>query len=154
MIRPARTDEADAVRDLVLAAYQRYVPIIGTKPGPMLDDYGARIAASQVWVLEDAHGIAGIVVLENGPNAFVLDNIAVAPGRQGQGIGRQLLDFAETEAARLGWDHITLYTNALMTENIAIYSTRGYRELERRTEKGFSRIYMAKRLTAAPESQA
>ena len=57
-----------------------------------------------------------------------------------------LLDFAEAEAARCGWETITLYTNALMIENIAIYAARGYVERERRTEKGFDRVYMDKRL--------
>jgi GNAT superfamily N-acetyltransferase len=146
MIRKARTAEADLVRDVVVSAYQRYVAVIGTEPGPMLDDYAARIAADQVWVLEDTAGIAGVLVLEDGPDCFLLDNIAIRPDRQGQGFGRVLLNLAETEAARCGWDTITLYTNALMTENIAIYAARGYLERERRTEKGFDRVYMDKRL--------
>jgi len=86
-------------------------------------------------------------VLENGPDCFLLDNIAVRPGRQGLGFGRKMLDFAETEAARCGWAAITLYTNALMAENIAIYAARGYVERERRTEKGFDRVYMVKPLS-------
>jgi GNAT superfamily N-acetyltransferase len=112
----------------------------------MLDDYAARIAAGQVWVQEESGAIDGILVLENGPDCFLLDNIAVRPGRQGRGIGRQLLDFAEAEAARLGWAAVTLYTNALMHDNIAIYTARGYVERERRREKGFDRVYMEKRV--------
>jgi GNAT superfamily N-acetyltransferase len=146
MIRKARADEADAVRNLVFAAYERYVAVIGTAPGPMLDDYAARIAADQAWLLDDAGEIAGVLVLEDGPDCFLLDNIAIRPDRQGQGSGRLLLDFSEAEAARAGWDTITLYTNALMVENIAIYTARGYVERERRTEKGFDRVYMEKRL--------
>jgi GNAT superfamily N-acetyltransferase len=145
-IRKARTEEADAARDVVLAAYQRYVAIIGSPPGPMLDDYAARVQANQLWVLDDDGVIAGILVLEDGPDYFLLDNIAVRPDRQGYGFGRLLLDFAEQEAARRGWDTITLYTNALMTENLAIYAARGYVERERRTEKGFDRVYMEKQL--------
>ena len=147
MIRPARPDEADAVRDVVLAAYQRYVAVIGTEPAPMLDDYAVRIAADQVWVLQDADTIAGVLVLENAPDHFLLDNIAIHPDQQGRGFGRMLLDFAETEATRHGHHSITLYTNALMTENIAIYTARGYVEQDRRAEKGFNRVYMEKRLT-------
>jgi GNAT superfamily N-acetyltransferase len=146
MIRPATAAEADPVRDVVLAAYNRYVALIGTPPGPMLDDYAARIAADQVWVLEDRVGIAGVLVLEDGPAYFLLDNIAVLPDRQGFGFGRLLMDFAEAEAARRGWDTVTLYTNALMVENISIYTARGYVERERRRENGFDRVYMAKRL--------
>jgi GNAT superfamily N-acetyltransferase len=146
MIRPAHGNEADALRDVVLIAYQHYVATIGRPPAPMLDDYAARIGAGQAWVFEDLGGVAGVLILEDGPDCFLLDNIAVRPDRQGLGIGRQLLDFAEAEAARCGWDAITLYTNALMVANIAIYSARGYVEYERRAEKGFERIYMRKRL--------
>ena len=146
MIRPARADEAGVVRDVVLSAYQRYVAVIGQAPGPMLDDYAARIAADQVWVVDDERGIAGILVLEDAPEHVLLDNIAVRPDRQGAGIGRLLLDFAEAEAVRRGRTAIVLYTNVLMVENIAIYAGRGYAEQERRTEQGFDRVYMRKRL--------
>ena len=146
MIRPARSAEAAAVRNVVLAAYERYVAVIGTQPGPMLDDYNARIAAGQAWVLEVANEIAGVLVLEDGPDCFLLDNIAIRPDRQGIGYGRQLMDFAEAQAARRGWQAVTLYTNALMTKNIAIYTKRGYTQQDRRTEKGFDRIYMTKAL--------
>jgi GNAT superfamily N-acetyltransferase len=146
LIRKARSDEVAEARDVVLAAYQRYVAIIGSPPAPMRDDYAVRYSAGQLWVLDDDGVIAGVLVLEDGPSCFMLDNIAVRPDRQGRGFGRLLLDFAEQEAARCGWDTITLYTNALMTENLAIYAGRGYVERERRSEKGFARVYMEKRL--------
>lgn len=57
-----------------------------------------------------------------------------------------LLDFAETKAARRRWDAVTLYTNALLVKNIAIYAARGYVERARQTAKGFDRVYMEKRL--------
>jgi ribosomal protein S18 acetylase RimI-like enzyme len=148
VIRKARPAEADAVRDVVLSGYGRYVAIIGRAPGPMLDDYAARIAADQVWVLEDAGEVAGVLVLEDGPDRFLLDNIAIRPDRQARGFGRLLMDFSEAEAARCGWHAITLYTHVLMAENIAIYTARGYAERERRTENGFDRVYMEKPLRA------
>ena len=146
MIRQALAHEAAEVRGVVLSAYQRYVAVIGTMPGPMLDDYAMRIAADQVWVLEEAGEVVGVLVLEERPNLFLLDNIALRPDRQGLGLGRLLLDFAEAEAERRGWDTITLYTHALMAENIAIYTGRGYAQTARRTENGFDRIYMQRRL--------
>jgi N-acetylglutamate synthase-like GNAT family acetyltransferase len=144
VIRKARLEEADAVRSVVVAAYQHYIRVIGRPPAPMTDDYAARIAADQVWVLEDDSGLAGVLVLEDGPDCFLLDNIAIRPDRQNLGYGRQLLDLAEAEAVRCGWKTVTLYTNALMSDNIAIYSGRGYQEASRKVERGFSRVYMAK----------
>ena len=144
MIRPAEPGEAEILRDVVHAAYGHYVARIGKSPGPMLDDYAVRIAAGQAWVLEDAGRIAGVLVLEEQADAFLLDNIAVRPECQGTGHGRTLMEFAEAEAWRRGWREIRLYTHALMTENQALYRRLGYVEIGRVTEKGFDRVYMAK----------
>lgn len=146
MIRPAYVQEADAVRDIVHAAYAHYIPRLGKPPGPMLDDYGQRIAQQQVWVLQDAAKLVGVLVLEATADGFLLDNIAVLPDSHGKGHGRALLEFAETEALRRGYPAIDLYTHALMTENIALYTRIGYVETHRLSEKGYDRIYMSKRL--------
>jgi GNAT superfamily N-acetyltransferase len=147
-IRPALPQEAGEVRAVVRAAYQHYVPIIGREPMPMTDDYEKRIADQQVWVLIDDAALAGVLVLEELADCFMLENIAIAPDRKGQGLGRVLLDFAEAQAFRAGWNEITLYTNVLMTDNIAIYTRRGYVERERVVEHAFSRVYMVKPLAA------
>jgi ribosomal protein S18 acetylase RimI-like enzyme len=146
VIRVADAADAAAAHAIVDAAYRGYIPRIGKSPGPMLDDYAKRIADGQVWVLEVAGEMIGILVLEETPDELLLDNIAVAPDQQGKGHGRTLLDFAEAEAMHRGWNEIRLYTNALMTENVALYRRIGYVETSRVTEKGFDRVYMAKRL--------
>jgi GNAT superfamily N-acetyltransferase len=110
----------------------------------MRDDYVARIAQDQVWVADESGVLVAVLVLKRLADGLLLDNIAVRGDRQGLGYGRVLLDFAESEARRQGWNAIRLYTNALMTKNIAIYSARGYVETERRIEKGFDRVYMRK----------
>jgi GNAT superfamily N-acetyltransferase len=146
MIRAARPDDADTVREVVHAAYHHYIGRIGKPPGPMLDDYAQRIADGQAWVLDDAGRITGILVLEETPGGLLLDNIAVLPDQQGKGVGRTILEFAETEARRRGYPVISLYTHELMTENIALYTRIGYVETRRVTEKGYDRVYMTKRL--------
>jgi GNAT superfamily N-acetyltransferase len=148
MIRQAGADDTAAVREIVDAAYRPYIARIGKPPGPMLDDYAKRIAGGEVWVLDEAGGIVGILVLEPLADGLLLDNIAVAPDRHGKGHGRALLEFAEAEAVRRGWHDIRLYTHALMTENIALYQRIGYVETARVSEKGFDRVYMRKLLDA------
>ncbi|HUB47530.1 MAG TPA: GNAT family N-acetyltransferase [Acetobacteraceae bacterium] len=147
MIRLAAETEAESVQQVVHAAYRHYVARIGKPPGPMLDDYAARISDGQVWVLEDAGRIAGILVLDEQADRFLLDNVAVRPECQGSGFGRVLMEFAEAEARRRGWPEIVLYTHVLMTENQALYKRLGYVETGRVSEKGFARVYMTKRLT-------
>jgi ribosomal protein S18 acetylase RimI-like enzyme len=145
-IRVATLADAAAVAEIVDAAYRPYIPRIGKPPGPMLDNYQKRISNGQAWVLESADEIVGILVLEETPDGFLLDNIVVSPDRQGSGYGRILLNFAEAEAVRRGWSEIRLYTHALMTENIVLYRRIGYVETKRVTEKGFDRVYMTKPL--------
>jgi ribosomal protein S18 acetylase RimI-like enzyme len=142
VIRPAIADDAEAMRDVVHAAYAHYVPRLGKPPGPMLDDYAARIAAGQAWVLQDAARIVGLLVLEDRPDALLLDNVAVRPECQGAGHGRALMAFAAAEARRRGFRRIVLYTHVLMTENQELYRRIGYVETRRVTEHGFDRVYM------------
>ena len=102
----------------------------------MLDDYAARVSEGTVWVLEEEAMIAAIIVLLPAPNYLLLDNIAVSPARQGSGLGRQLLAFAETEALRRGYREIRLYTHRTMVENQRLYASIGYQEMGRGTEAG------------------
>ncbi|MFX8999726.1 GNAT family N-acetyltransferase, partial [Acinetobacter baumannii] len=44
-----------------------------------------------------------------------------SPDRQGRGLGRRLIAFADAEARRLGLPEIRLYTHVTMTGNIALY---------------------------------
>ena len=145
-IRLARSEDVEAVRQIVRAAYGHYVARLGKPPGPMLDDYGQRVADKQAWVLEDEGEPAGVLVLEDGDGGLLLDNLAVSPATQGRGYGRALIAFAEQEARRRGYAEVRLYTNALMTENLALYGRLGFRETGLVTEKGYERVYMAKAL--------
>jgi ribosomal protein S18 acetylase RimI-like enzyme len=145
-IRPAEPADQPAIERVVHDAYIGYVARIGKQPGPMLDDYGTLIAAGEAWVLEDAGPIVGVLILLAAPDHLLLDNIAVAPARQGSGVGRRLLDFAEAEARRRGLREIRLYTHELMVENQALYRRIGYVETHRAEQAGFRRVFMRKPL--------
>jgi ribosomal protein S18 acetylase RimI-like enzyme len=150
MIRGARTEDRETVEAIVRAAYSIYIPRMGKPPGPMLDDYDVLIADGAVNVLEEHDGvIAAILVLLPKPDHLLLDNIAVRPDRQGQGLGRKLIAFAETEARRLGHHEVRLYTHETMTENIALYTRLGFVETGRGQEAGYNRVFMTKRLGKA-----
>jgi GNAT superfamily N-acetyltransferase len=147
MIRRAQPTDRAAVEQIVRDAYSMYIERIGKPPGPMLDDYAALIADGTVSVLEDGDGtIVAIIVLLPKPDHLLLDNIAVRPDRQGHGLGRQLIAFAEAEARRLGHAELRLYTHQKMTENIALYARLGFVETGRGQEAGYDRAFMTKRL--------
>ncbi|HJU18312.1 MAG TPA: GNAT family N-acetyltransferase [Stellaceae bacterium] len=151
MIRPAQPADRAAVEAVVEAAYSVYVARIGKKPGPMLDDYGRLIGGGAVSVFAETDGaVAGILVLLPKPDHLLLDNIAVCPERQGRGIGRALIAFAESEARRRGYREIRLYTHEKMTENIALYQRLGFVEAGRGHEAGYDRVFMRKPIADCP----
>jgi ribosomal protein S18 acetylase RimI-like enzyme len=145
-IRPAVPAEAKAVDALVQRAYGHYVDRIGRRPGPMDVDYEQKVAQGRVSVTDAAGEIVGLIVLIQEPDHLLVENVAVAPERQGEGIGRTLLAFAEDAAREAGTPTLRLYTHAAMTENLAFYPTLGYRETERRTDNGFERVFFEKHL--------
>ena len=101
-IRAATAADIPAIANIVDQAYRHYIARIGRLPGPMLDDYPARVSEGVVWVVEEGAVIAAMIVLAPAPNYLLLDNIAVSPARQGLGLGRRLLAFAEDEALQRG----------------------------------------------------
>jgi GNAT superfamily N-acetyltransferase len=146
-IRKARPDEAVALHHLVLDAYGHYVARIGKTPRPMREDYAARIAKDEVWVLEEAGAVVGLLVLEDDAEGFLLDNVAVAPAKQHKGYGRALIAFAEEEGRARGHSKIRLFTHYSMVENLSLYARLGYVETGRDPEGAFGRVFMERMLS-------
>jgi ribosomal protein S18 acetylase RimI-like enzyme len=148
VIRPAVPGEAGVLQALVERAYAAYLPVIGRRPAPMDDDYAARIAAGQAWVLEQEGVIQAVLVMEVAPDHLWLDNIAVDPAAQHGGIGRMLMRFVAEKALERGLPEVRLLTNEMMARNIDFYTRLGFAEIERREEKGFRRVVYAIASTA------
>ncbi|HNM35521.1 MAG: GNAT family N-acetyltransferase [Anaerolineales bacterium] len=145
-LRPANLSDAPAVAACVNDAFAHYVERIGMKPAPMEMDYEHEIRTHQVFVVEDAGEVVGSLVLGITEEGFLLDVIAVAPKYWGRGVGRVLLEQAEAEAKKQGFDSIYLFTHEKMIENQALYKKIGYVEYDRRLEMGRRRVYMRKQL--------
>ena len=90
-LRPAHPDDATDLAAVAAAAYARYVPRIGRPPAPMLADYGQVLATAEVWVADDDGRPVGFAVLTEHPGHLLLENVAVHPDHQGQGIGSALV---------------------------------------------------------------
>jgi N-acetylglutamate synthase-like GNAT family acetyltransferase len=148
-LRAATDGDAAEVAALVDAAYEHWVERLGILPRPMTDDYAEVIRERRVTVAERDGAIVGVLVLDVTDEGFVIDNVAVHPTVRGTGLGRSLLELAESEARRAGFDSIYLYTHEKARDNIALYSRIGYVEYDRRSEGDFSIVFMRKRLDAA-----
>ena len=143
-IRQAGEADLPVVREIVAAAYDRYLARMDRPPAPMLRDYAPTVEAGTLWVAGEP--VTGLISLIPGGDSLLIENLAVRPEAQGTGVGRALMDFAELRAGQLELTRLTLYTHVVMTENQAIYAHLGYREVERRTADGYHCVYMEKLL--------
>ncbi len=150
-MRRAEAKDIDPVVELTVRAYAPYTEAFGTPPIPVTDDYAPRIAAGEVWLMEEEGRPIGLIVLEDHDESLTIFSVAVAPERQGEGLGQRLLAFAEEEARRRGAFTLALYTNARLTRNIAFYHRFGFEETGRRpnpVRPGWMLIDMEKPLVA------
>ena len=146
-IRTARLSDAVAMKSCVETAYRHYIARMGMPPGPMLADYASVIRQHQAFVAKESDAVVGVLVLIKTDSGVLLDNVAVHPEYQGKGLGRRLLELAESETRNQGCVQLDLYTHECMTENIEMYKRIGYVEIERRFEHGYNRVDMQKKLS-------
>jgi ribosomal protein S18 acetylase RimI-like enzyme len=142
LIRKATAEDTARIGAIARAAYAKYVPRIGREPPPMVADFAAEVAAGHVVVIGTAGAVDGYMIAWPETDAYLVDNIAIDPAQQGEGLGRQLMDHAVAEARGHRLSAIRLYTNAAMTENLSIYAHMGFVETHRAVEKGFNRVYL------------
>ena len=155
-IRQAGPDDLDIVSGITQRAYTPYVAELGGKPMPLVTDYAERVAAGDVWLLDEEDVPVAMIVLEDNDDHVHIFSIAVEPSAQSSGFGRRLLAFAEEFARKSGHDHLTLVTNARMERNIGIYKRAGYSETARRphpVHAGWVVVHMEKRLATSAVSR-
>jgi GNAT superfamily N-acetyltransferase len=144
--RRATAADLDAITALQRAAYAKNRSLLGVEPLPLLADYADILARYEVWLLDGAAGLDGVLILEPRANDLLLWSIATAPGRQGQGLGNRLLAATDSRARQLGFNIVRLYTGEPLTGNITWYERHGYAR-ERVEDLGDRRIvHMVKRL--------
>ena len=145
-IRPAAIEDLPQIQRIVHDAYVTYVDRIGKPPAPMLDDHRKHVLAHEAWVILNETDVTGVLILIPHADHLLLDNVAVDPRSRGKGFGRALIEFAEREAARRGYDEIRLFTHQKMHENLLMYPHLGYEEIGRGTQDGFDRVFFRKRI--------
>jgi ribosomal protein S18 acetylase RimI-like enzyme len=144
--RLAVAADLPAVQAITRAAYAEYESILDRPPLPVTEDYEPRIARGEVWLVTRDGLNVGLAALEPAADHLLIFSLAVLPGARG-GVGRFLLDFAESRAKALSLPEVRLYTNGLMLRNISIYQKAGYVETgraENPKRPGWVAVYMAK----------
>lgn len=111
----------------------------------MRPDFTHHIAAGHVDVLEKDRVIGYAIVFED-DGEMMLDNIAIDPAESGKGYAGLLVEFVENRLRQEGVKTYKLYTNEVMTENLAWYPRIGFKEYSRCTIKGMNRVNFRKEL--------
>jgi ribosomal protein S18 acetylase RimI-like enzyme len=125
------------------SAYARYQARMGGVRLPPMDvDYSSEIKNYPTWVVESGGSILGglVMVFENDHASIA--NIAVNPRFQGQGIGGELIRFAESKARENNFSELRLTTHVLLEENIRLYRHLGWEE----TSRDEIRVFMKKEI--------
>ena len=102
-------EDAARIRDLTRAAYAKWVALIGREPLPMQADYDRAVREHAIDLLTVDGALAGLIETIVRPDHLWIENVAVAPDRQGRGYGRLLLAHAETRAAEAGRGEVRLH---------------------------------------------
>jgi len=120
-IRLAINTDLPVVQACARAAYAPYLNRMDREPAPMVADFAGLIQRQHVHVAVVDNAVVGYVVFYRDNNAMKLDNVAIHPDFAGCGIGKQLINFVESAAAKRGLAAVELYTNVAMTENQVLY---------------------------------
>lgn len=86
----------------------------------------ASLETTTTWVARRARRLVGSVRTERRGDELYIGRLCVAPDQQGRGLGRRLLEFAESTAPE-GTRRLTLNTGAKSESNLRMYRRAGYR---------------------------
>ena len=142
-----------AAETVLRAAFAPYVGRLGRAQAA--DAYAwlpAAVDEGRVFGLRDGERLVGVIVTSRGDDGWTLEQVAVDPQCQGQGIGSRLIHHVEALARAEQVPALFLDTAAMMDDLLRLYGRHGFRELRRgRPAHGrdpHERVYMIKRLPA------
>lgn len=144
--RPAEVADAATIKDIVRAAYAKWVPMIGREPMPMRADYDKAVAEHPFDLAVEDGRIVGMLETMLEDDHLWLENVCVAPQAQGRGIGRLLLERAEEKARAAGRRELRLLTNGAFEANVSLYRKHGYTIDREEPFMNGTTVYMSKRL--------
>ena len=142
-IREATSDDAAGLTECMKLAYASYQDRMGGERLPPMDvDYTREICDNPTWVAACDDKIVGGLVMTFEDHCASIANVAVHPGHQGQGLGGELLRYAEKTATERGYSMLRLATHVLLTENVSLYQHLGWSEIGRDD----TRVFMSKEI--------
>jgi len=152
-ITPLTLADCAAAERVLRAAFAAYVGRLGRSQAA--DAYAwlpTAIDEARVFGLRDGDDLVGVIVTSRAEAGWTLEQVAVDPQRQGNGIGSRLIRHVEALARTDEVPALFLDTAAMMGHLLRLYERHGFRELRRgRPAHGrdpHERVYMIKPLSA------
>ncbi len=141
----------DDIYNLMLVAFEPYVRKLGNGPSagpyPWLE---AAINNGDVYVGCDGDCVVGAISTVRCTGELIIDQLAVDPGRQGEGIGSQLIKSLEQIAIGEKMNALSLQTAEIMTDLLRLYDRHGFvethRALPHHGDDEYLRVHMTKKL--------
>jgi predicted N-acetyltransferase YhbS len=99
----------------------------------------AKARQETVFIASTGDALVGCIFLADRGDHLYLGKLAIDPARQGQGIGRRLVEMAEDRARRLGRNVMELQARVELTGNHAVFARLGFCETARTAHPGYER---------------
>ena len=142
-IREASPEDSESLKICMESAYSTYQERMGEMRLPPMDvDYISEIKNYPTWVIvSEGRVLGGLIMMFDSDQASIA-NVAVIQKFHGQGLGGELMRFAESKARKKGYSELHLATHVLLDENISLYRHLGWEE----TGRDETRVFMAKEI--------
>jgi ribosomal protein S18 acetylase RimI-like enzyme len=145
-LRIACADDAGAIKTLTREAYAKWVEVIGREPLPMTADYDEAVRKHRFDLFHMGDRLVALIETVPDDDCLLIENVAVLPEFQRQGLGKRLLALAEERARASGLAGMCLYTNKRFTGPLALYEALGYRVEREELGGGGVKVHMIKSL--------
>jgi len=110
-----------------------------------LEDVRASLDTTQTWVARKGGRLVGAVRTSRQDDDWFIGRLCVVPDLRGRGLGRRLLEHAESTAPD-GIRTMSLDTGARSGDNLRLYKKAGYRVVPDATDVPVGAVHLTKRL--------
>lgn len=130
-VRIAFPEESDALARVMVDAFKPFENLYTPKAfaATILDTERIHQRFGEpgaIWMAEIGTEVVGTVSVLDENKSLYVRSMAVSPNAQGNGIGYQLLDVAETYAVENGFRYLSLYTTPFLDAAIRLYENNGF----------------------------